>query len=325
MPSVTRQLDNLYTTTWENRKTQAADNIFAASPFWFFLRENGGLEPIEGGVQIVEPVIFADTDEVKFIGKGGVMDLSDKEILTSAIYEWRYLAGNVTRFGTEDQQNRGRSALKRLVTAKLNNLENSLINRIEGALAGDNTQLAIDLAATFNGLQTIVPDNPAVGALGGIDPAVDTWWRSKAVDATGLSFTAVGDRLMRELEQDIGSNFRQEMPDLWLSGKAPYRFYMNSLTSIHQVNTSKLADAGFETVRFNGVDMVWSPSIADTRMYALNTRYLSFKYDPQVFFDMTEWKALPNQVNDRVAQVALAGNLTTNRRITQGVIHTVAE
>ena len=38
-------------------------------------------------------------------------------------------------------------------------------------------------------------------------------------------------------------------------------------------------------------------------------------------FDMTEWKAIPDQVNDRAAQVILAGELVTGRRRVHGVLH----
>ena len=47
------------------------------------------------------------------------------------------------------------------------------------------------------------------------------------------------------------------------------------------------------------------------------------KYDPSVFFDMTSWKDIPDQINDRVAQVVLAGNLVTSRRRVHGVLHTI--
>jgi hypothetical protein len=50
---------------------------------------------------------------------------------------------------------------------------------------------------------------------------------------------------------------------------------------------------------------------------------LKFKYDPQMNFDMTSWKEIPDQVNDRAAQIVLAGNLTTGRRRVHGVIHTI--
>jgi hypothetical protein len=85
-----------------------------------------------------------------------------------------------------------------------------------------------------------------------------------------------------------------------------------------------MGDAGFQNIEFRGIPIVWSPAIT-TRMYFLNTRFLKFKYDPMLNFDMTEWKDIPNQVNDRAAQVILAGNLMTGRRRVHGVIHNIVE
>jgi hypothetical protein len=84
-----------------------------------------------------------------------------------------------------------------------------------------------------------------------------------------------------------------------------------------------LGDGGFQAIEFLGIPIVWSPQATADSMYFLNTRHLKFRYDPMVFFDMTEWKAIPDQVNDRAAQIITAGNLVTGRRRTHGVIFNI--
>ena len=108
-----------------------------------------------------------------------------------------------------------------------------------------------------------------------------------------------------------------------MSGQTPYEFYEDSVTEQKRIVNKKLGDAGFENIQFKGVPMIWSPQCANTRMYFLNTNYLWFVYDPAMFFDMTEWKPIPEQVNDRAAQIVTAGELITNRRRAQGVLHTI--
>jgi len=39
---------------------------------------------------------------------------------------------------------------------------------------------------------------------------------------------------------------------------------------------------------------------------------------------MTEWKSIPNQVNDRCAQIAVALNFICTNRNRQGVIYNIA-
>ena len=91
----------------------------------------------------------------------------------------------------------------------------------------------------------------------------------------------------------------------------------------------ELADAGFTHQVYKGIPMVWSPAANATTygtaelMYFVNTRFLRLKYDPQMNFDMTEWKPIPDQIQDRAAQIIYAGNLVTNRRRVHGVIHNI--
>ena len=104
MITLTEKLDNLYTTTWQHMKSNVADQIFDATPFWFWMRDGGRLESVEGGRFLTEPLQYAKNDSVQWIGKGGTVSLNDREILTIAQYQWRYLVGTIVRFGVDDQQ-----------------------------------------------------------------------------------------------------------------------------------------------------------------------------------------------------------------------------
>ena len=70
-PSITTVLDDLYTTTWQNRRPGVADNIFAATPFWWFLKEKGKMYGIRGGKWIEENLLYAKNSTVVWINKGG--------------------------------------------------------------------------------------------------------------------------------------------------------------------------------------------------------------------------------------------------------------
>ena len=324
--TLTETLDNLYTTTWQNMKSSVADQIFDATPFWFWMRANGMLESVEGGRFLTEPLRYAKSQNVEFVTRGSSVDLSDQEFLTLAKEDWKYLVDTIVRFGVDDQQNRGKNAILSLVTAKLDNSKDSLIDTIETRLAG--------AAGTnqFNGLLDIVPDDPTVtgATLHGIDPSDKTWWQSKERDFNALDSTFSGDGVigMNNLLNECSNNLRQDTPDIIVSGKHPFELYWEETLEQRRVVNKVMGDAGFQNIEFRGIPMVWSPTInsslitsVDGRMYFLNTRFLKFKYDPMLFFDMTEWKDIPNQINDRAAQVILAGNLMTGRRRVHGVYH----
>lgn len=318
----TQALDDLYTTTWQKRLPGVFDNIFSAAPFWFWLRDKGKLKPVRGGRFLETNLEYAQNSTVQWITRGGTVAMNDFKFLTVAQYQWRYLVANILRFGIDEQQNSGDAKIIDWVNAKLNNTEEALISTLE-------TQLAAAAGAAsnaFDGLQFLVPDFANVASssynAGGIDPSVYTWWQNQAIDMTGLSFAVNGINKMRHLLNLCMNNRRMDAPDIILSDMSSYEYYEDAVLPMLRINNTKLADAGFENQTFKRIPMIWSPSITG-RMYFINTRFLDFVYDPGYFFDMTEWKAIPNQVNDRAAQVELACTFMTNRRRVQGVLSTI--
>jgi len=327
MATLTEQLDNLYTTTWQLMKSTVRDNIFTASPLWFWLKSKGKLKSVEGGRWISEPIAFDKNDQIAWLTKGGVTTLNDYEFLTIAKYDWRYMAVPIVRFGIDDQQNRGKSMIINLMNSKLENTRNACINEMESVLfqakvAADNQPF---------GLQDLVPDtaagNPACGDVnvGGIDRTVaaNAWWRTFSTSATGRSFAVYGVSDMRTLINNCMKTLNQDRPDIIVCGQTPYEYYEDETMEQKQIVNKLLGDAGFRNVEFKGIPMIWSPSCANTRMYILNTNFLYFIYDPMMYFDMTEWKPIPEQPNDRAAQIVLACSFQLARSKCQGVYHTI--
>lgn len=320
--SITEAIDNFYTATWVNMKSEVEDQIFEATPFWFWMKENNGLDSLEGGRYIPEKLSYAKSDRVQFIGRGSSMEMSENEFLTEAIFNWKYLADSVIRYGVDDQQNRGKAKMVDVAKAKLAQSQDSLTDKMEESLLATNTSDSLN----FDGLQDLVPDDPTASVeVGGINQNTYTWWRSQSTDMTGQSFSVYGQARMRTMMNNCSKGKASGRTNLILTGQTPYEYYEDSVQEQKRIVNSKLGDAGFENIQYKGVPMIWTPqSAANTRMYFLNVgKHLKFRYDPMMFFDMTEWKPIPDQVNDRVAQIILAGNLTTNRRASLGVIHSI--
>jgi hypothetical protein len=320
----TQALDDLYTTTWQKRLPGVFDNVFTAAPFWFWLKDKGKLRPVRGGRFLETNLEYAQNTTVQWISRGGTVAMNDFKFLTVAQYQWRYLVANILRFGVDEQQNSGDSRILDWVNSKLNNTEEALTSTLESSLAQGAGATAIP--PQIDGLQFLVPDSANVASAsfnaGGIDPSVYTWWQNQAIGMTGLSFAVNGISKMRHLLNLCMNNRRMDAPDIILSDMASYELYEDAVLPMLRINNTKLADAGFENQTFKRIPMVWSPALT-ARMYFLNTRFIEFVYDPGYFFDMTDWKSIPNQVNDRAAQVELACTFMTNRRRVLGVLDTI--
>lgn len=314
--SLTEALDNLYTTTWQNMKETVRDQTFDAMPFWFWLKDKGKLRPVQGGRFISEPLQYDKNDNVSWIGKGDSVSLNDFEFLTVAKYDWKYLVASIVRFGVDDQQNRGKNAIISLMNAKFENTRNALVNELETRLAGTGT------GKQMGGLQDLVADNPTTGTVGGINSATYSWWRNKTTNMTGESFATYGVARMRTMLNNTMNNLKMDSPDIIVTDQTSYEYYEDNVLDHYRVTNNKLADMGFQNQTFKGIPMIWTPTVSQ-RMYFLNTNFLSFHYDPMLNFDMTEWKPIPDQVNDRAAQIILAGELVTSRRRCQGVIYNI--
>lgn len=315
--SLTEVLDNLYASTWQHMRDTIIDNIFAATPFWFWLKEHNKLRSVSGGRHILETLEYAENDGVGFIGRGGTVPLNDRQFLTNAIYDWRYLQAPIVRFGVDDQQNRGKTRILDLAKAKMSNAQESLITVLETTLfAGAGAS-----GGAFDGLQLLVADDPtAATSVGQIDQSTETWWRNKTDNMTGVSFATNGTARMRTMLNNVMNNRKMDRSDIILTTQTVFEYYEDNILDKYQHTDKRMNDLGFENLSFKKIPMVWSPSCGTGRMYFLNTRFLSFVYDPALFFDMTEWKAIPDQINDRAAQIMTACSFTTNRRRVQGVL-----
>lgn len=327
MPAVntlSEALDNLYTTTWLHQKAEAVDNIFTSIPFWAWMKENGRMKPVSGGRQILEAVEYAKNDSVQFIGKGGTVPLNDREFLTQAVWDWHYLVASLVRFGTDDQKNRGKTKIMDLMNAKLNNAKSSLTDTLETSLFAN---VAPTIGGAFAGLRHLVQDDPtAAVSVGGIAQNTYSWWRNQFLDDTSTTFATGVLQNMRTMRNRCMNNRKQDSPDIIVTDQISYELYegiaipTTNIAGVLRVQNTKMLDLGFDSQAFKGIPMVWSPECPATKMYFLNTNFLYWIYDPGLYFDMTEWKPIPDQVNDKAAQIVSACSFVTSRRRTQGVL-----
>lgn len=320
MPAIrtlTETLDTLYTTTWELRKGGVFDQIFGATPFWHWMKSKGKFKKQRGHRYITEPLQYDTNDNIYWLTKGGTVNLNQYEFLTTSKWDWKYLVGSMVRFGVDDQQNSGKAQIINLMNATNDNTLNSLISELETKLAGTVTGNSI------LGLQRLVPDDPTASvSVGTINQNTYSWWRNQESDLTGLSFSVYGVSYMRTLLNDCMNNLTMDSPDIILCAQTPYEYYEDEAVEQKQIVNKTLGDAGFIHIQYKGLPMIWSPQIS-SRMYFLNTRFLYFIYDPALNFDMTAWKDIPDQVNDRAAQIVLACAFIVSRRLCQGVLHTI--
>jgi len=323
---LTEQLNTLYATTWYLRRKEIVDQVFNATPFWYLLSKKGKRSTQTGGRSIEIPLQYAKNETVKFIGRGGTVELEATDPLTVCHWNWKYLTGHIIRYFADFQMNRGQAQLIKKVNADIDNLQSSLIDKLESSLFSDGTG---DGNKATDGLGNIVAILPTTGTVANLDRATYTWWRNNYKSMSGEAASIYLRKRMNTMFNDCGKQGEgvSRFPDIIVTDQTVYEMYESECLEISRImiGDRKMADLGFGDLAFKGRPLTWSPSCTAGYMYFLNTSVMEWVADPIENFTLGEWLPIVNQPRDVVAHSMTVGNLTTGNCKRLGVIHTIAE
>lgn len=319
-------IDNMVTTTWYDVRRQIVDQVFQITPFYDMMVQGGRIrERIPDGTHWEIPVRYAQEDSnTQWFGRGAKFGRGEKETLTRLIYESKNLGTAIVRFFDDDRKNKGKAKLIDYVTEKVENTKMSLMDRFETDLLVQNSDpLAI------SALPTLISTTPTSGSIGGLTRSANAYLQNNTIDFTGKTTTAsLIDEMTRMYNLcSLWKAGGRRSPDVILTTRQIYQDYeaiaraMATLT-IAPDNKSPRANLGFGDLTFKNVEMFWAPNCPSGAMYFLNTDTLELAYDPEVWFEMTEWKTDPDSL-DRVAQIVCVCNLLCTNFRKNGVIYNV--
>jgi len=312
----TEQLDDLYTSTMNNRKKEIIDQIFDAIPLYNHLKSKGGVKfDGTGGRYLEIPLSYAKNDTVTSLSKGDTISINDTAFLTTSQYEWKFVAGSVIRYFTDDSKNKSKQAHFKLIDAKVENLKRSLTDKFEEYFFSDGTGNG---SKDPNGLANLVDSTPATGTVGNINAATYDWWRNQQKASSGAASVYLQTD-MRNLYNTCSRGQRQDEPTFIVTDQTSYELYEDEVLEQRRIVNRTAGDPEFISVTFRGKPLFWSNQATAGYMYFLNDQFLNLTFDPDIFFQMTEWKSIPNQL-DRVAQIVSKMNLVASRRASLGVL-----
>lgn len=337
LPTYTRTLDDAFVTTWYEIREEAIDNILAATPIWNILMGSGSFIEQTGGEIITRTIRHGEITPEQ-VQKGSVMTAGEPKLETMALWQWKYLASNIQRSTFDDQKNNGPSKIKDYVGVRITAARDGLEQKFETDIWG--TFATSETAVGIQGLNDLCPTiaNRSTGTYGNINrpltydsfaAAVESpltgniWWGGKYLD--GVDATADVDLLsdMKKLYNSLHAN--QSAPNLIIMDQTKFEIYEDFAIDISQIikdETTRLADLGFEVLRFKGKPVVWSSDITAQHVLMINTDWVEVVYDPLLWFDMTDWKPQAFEF-DRAAQILCALNVITSQPRRHGRIEYV--
>ena len=313
-----RQWDALLTTTLANYRQQLMDNIFMDYPFLSYI--NGKLgkavrggsvkRTIDGGESIVEHLLYEKNSTVKSYSGAETLDTTLQEGMTIARFNWKQYAVSIGITGLEKRNNQGEAAMINLLTAKTNQAEMTLKDRLSTDAFADGTGNG---SKNLTGLKALISASTTVG---GLSPTTYTWWKSTVTSSVG-SFAATGLDKMRTMVNTLtmGNN----KPDGIFTDQNCYEYYEKSLQPQERFASNAVADAGFMNLTFKNIPIVFDRSCDSGYMYFLNSKYLSFVVHRDADFSTGPFVTPENQ-DVSTAMILFQGNLTVNNRRMHGVL-----
>ena len=317
--------NDIFTTTLKNRSGQLADVVSNNNALLKRLQEKGHSRNISGGSKIVEELEYGQGDMTWYSGYDTI-EYTPKQLFTAAEYSLKLCAVPVAISGEDMLKNSGHFQMMDLFEKRIENAVKTTSNKMAEAVYGDGTSAG---GKAIGGLKLLIADAPETGVVGGIDRSTvgNEFWRNKS---TTVANPLTADTIRPAMDKMYMSlNRGTDKPDLIVTGNDLYALFEQSLTAQQRFTDSKLAEAGFETLRFKGADVVCVAGqggcCPEDKMYFLNTNYLYLRSHQDRNMKVIGGERMSVNQDAIYKIIGWAGNMTMSNAALQGVLINNAE
>jgi hypothetical protein len=225
-----------------------------------------------GGYNITNPLTTGRNPNVASYQYYDSLPVAQTNEFVEIEYNWARVAGTVIISDQEEDENRGETAIFKLMKAKMEVLEESIKEKFSTYLYGAST------GTDPNGLQTVIPDDPTTGSPGGLSAATEQQWRTSAYDFDGNMDATNIEEVFDDILLDL--TLKGERPDVILVGRNIYRSYRQAVRDKVVINLSetsngkRMMDLGFGGVSHQNIPMLYDEDCSVNKAYFINSKYL---------------------------------------------------
>jgi len=262
----------LNSTLTKSRKKLIMASIKAnALVAWAFATNRVEFE--SGGHEITNPLIVGRNPNVTSYEYYDTLPIAQTDEFITAKYGWSRVAGSVIISDQEEDENRGETAIFKLIKAKMEVLEESIKEKFAGYLYGSGA------GTDPNGLSNLIPDDPTTGTLGTISRATETQWRTSSYDFSDTldetNIEEAWDDILLDLKQ------KEDRPDVIIVGRNILRSYRTAVRDKIVINLSegsnngkRMFDLGFRGVSHDAIPMLYDEDCPVDKAYFINSKFL---------------------------------------------------
>jgi len=307
----TETLDNIGTATVAARIPDIIDNFFGSNPLLARLLQrdggNGTHVVLDGGKEIRQPYIYTDLNGGSFRDLD-TFNTNRKENTTELVFPWSQYYVNITVSGLDSMRNSGGKKVYDHVNHQMD---------VAVMTAGNLLGTDIFLDGTGNnskalvGLLAGISDVNVTATYGGItrSATADTPGNAilSTIDTTGGTFSL---SLMNTMAGN--ATVGREKPDLYVTTQSIWNSWWERAQPAQRFDAgdsrNQMANIGFDTIRFNGGDVVVDSHSTSGVVWALNTKWIKLFVHTDRNWDFTGWKYPSNQ-DAAVGQILFGGQL----------------
>jgi hypothetical protein len=312
-------ITEIATVTLEARSGELADNVTRHTALLMRLNERGNVDPLDGGEVILEELEYAENGNGAWYTGYDTLQVAAQSVISAASFDWKQLAVPVIISGLDKLKNSGKAQIIKLLDARLKNAEHTMLNMLSASIYSDGTGSG---GKELNGLDLAAPADPTTGTYGGIDrsTSLGTFWRSKVYDPSSTPTSSTIRGYMNTLWNNMVRG--NDVPDIIAFGTTLFGTYEASLQDLQRFTNGKMAEAGFQTLKYKNADVVMENyGLGATEGFFLNTKYIRLRPHKQrnmVPIGDGDGKRMPVNQDAEVVILGWMGNLTCSNASLQG-------
>lgn len=311
---------SLITATLQDHGKEVFDAVSTNNAFYWLLKKAGNIKVRKGGRTFTHPIIYATNSSFAMYDKLGTITLPVTDNITRAEFNIKVAAGSIVLSTIDMAMNAGdREKLLDYADEKKMEAEISM-SQLMGAQVFRDGSASTD----FGGLQYLIHETPSsqtdVGGISAASP--NTYWQNYAYTTAVTAFNTSQAGLTAFNSVLNNTTFGNQGPKAVITTAAIYQLYELGLTSNLRYASPDLGDAGFRSLQYSTLPVVFDGNCPAGNVYFVDTSSLWLQVLAQANMEVTQFE----QRDDALVTSSLmylAGNLTTGSRRTQGVITSV--
>jgi hypothetical protein len=294
VPTETKTLDSIATTTVEHRIPELVDQIYTSNPLFVRLYNRNKMM-IQGGLDIRQPILYKKGLAGAYKA-GEVFSTEKQDSKTEMRFDWKLYVSPVTIDEWDSLRNSGVYAVIDNVASELDVAEMDLADDMGDDLHSDGSGGG---GGAINGLVDAIDDSTNTSTYGGISYSSTTDDPGQAikanVDSTGGAFSLalVGSEFTNATVGPEKPDLIVTTPSIWDSFEArvqPAQRYVQDGR-----NFKDLADIGCQTLNYRGAAVVADSKVPSQVIWGINSKYFKFVTHRARDYVFRGWFPIHNQ------------------------------